>query len=78
MASAFAKAAASRREKVNVNKNYAPGSFSFAGSGRSPSYQKAAKAALKGGKSVIAAHRAGMAANRQRAAGTSGGSMGNS
>lgn len=68
MASAFAKAAASRRAKVNVNKNYAPGSFSFAKSGRSTAYRGAAKSALKGGKSVMAAHRAGMAAHNSNAA----------
>lgn len=81
MASALKKAAQARRAKkggVDVRKNYSPQSFSFKGSGRSAAYKAAARSALKAGKSVIAAARAGSAADRRAAPRGKNSSQGNS
>lgn len=69
-----AVAQARKAKKVNVNKNYGVGSFSFKGSGRNAAYRGAARAALRGGASVIAAHKAGMANSRRAGKGELAGS----
>jgi len=64
----LSEAAAARKAKkagVNVNKNYSPKSFKFGA--ESSAYKKAARATLKSGGTVLAAARAGRAADRRAA-----------
>ena len=46
--------------------------------GRSKSYMRAAQKVARAGGGAIAAHKAGLAANKSRAGGSAAGSMGNS